>query len=326
MKTKVIIDTDPGIDDAIALLLALHAEELDVLGITTVAGNIDVERGTENALKIIEYCGRVDVPVYKGSDRPLVKPLTITDECHGVDGLGDIGLPAPQCRMQEEDAVDFIIDTVATYPNEVQIITIGPLTNIARAIEKNPKVMQQCAKIVSMGGAIGAGNMSPVAEFNYWVDPEAAAIVYRFSIPIQMVGLDVTTKFVLTPSDIEYIKLGGGKHKEILLRLYDYYAKYHWEYENVLGCYLHDPMTVAVACHPTLVESVHCNVQISTGDVTRGECVTDVIDVWGERKNCFASTSVNADAFRKYFFQTLYPELMPNYDLFNNNLKKIGSV
>jgi len=321
MSKKVILDVDPGIDDAIAILMALKSPELEVLGITTVAGNIDVERGTKNALSILDILGGLEIPVFKGHPRPLMKDINITNESHGKDGLANIYLPISKKKEGSIPADDFIIETIERNPNLVTIISLAPMTNIAYAIKKSPNVMKDTVKIISMGGGVKTGNMSPVSEFNYWTDPDAAAIVYNFCIPITMVGLNVTTKVVITPNDFKLIEKMNSAISKFINSIKDFYMNYYWEYENIMGCVLHDPMAVAVACEPELIQYNCCNVQISTDGITRGECVADLVDMWKKRKNCKVALQVNNKRFRDRLYSTLFPEFMDLYRKYNKFLQ-----
>src|SRR5699024_6464298 len=211
---KVILDCDPGIDDALALMLALSLPGLDVIGITVVCGNVPVEKGVKNALKILELMNRTEIPVYAGEAKPLVRPYVDAMDTHGGDGLGESAFPDPAGSPAEADAVSYLSDVLLS-EEQVSVIALGPLTNLARLLERSPEAFARIQELVSMGGTYKShGNCSPVAEYTYWCDPDAAAKVFEAyaSLPelsgknIHMIGLDVTRKIVLTPNLIEYMK------------------------------------------------------------------------------------------------------------------------
>lgn len=322
MRKKVIIDTDPGIDDSIALLLALNSPKLEVLGITTTVGNIGIDLTTQNALKLVDFCSK-NIPVYKGAEAPLKKQVEISDDCHGKDGMGNINLPDSNRQPETQSAPDFLIEIGKRYHEEVSIISLGPMTNLATAIQKDPGAMSNFKEIISMGGGVGIGNMSPVAEFNYWVDPEAAKVVYDFTIPVTMIGLNVTTQVVFTPTDFDFIKKLGGEMSELIYNMQTHYINYYWETERVLGSIAHDVLAVAVACDPKLVETVHCNVDIATDGITRGECVADLIGVWGQKKNCHVALQVDEEGFKDMFFEKLFPENAQEYEYYKEFLTQL---
>lgn len=321
-RKKVIIDTDPGIDDALALMYAFSSPELEILGITVSAGNTSLERTAKNALKIGDLAGS-PVPVYKGAERPLRKEAYISGETHGEDGLGDANLPESDRAPEDMRASDFMLEMARKYPGEVTIIALAPLTNLAEAIEKDPKAMKQIREIVSMGGAVATGNMSPVAEFNYWFDPEAAKIVYDFDVPVTMIGLNVTTRVLFTPIDFSFIEKLEGNFAKTITRIQKYYVDFYWKWEKTLGCVAHDVLAVAAACDPSLVETVHCHVDIATDGITRGECVADLVDAWKQRKNSFVAVGVDAEAFRDSFYRKLFPHASEEYAAFQAFRQKL---
>jgi purine nucleosidase len=323
VSKKVIIDTDPGIDDTLALLLALHSPELDVVGVTTAAGNVGLERTTQNALNVLDFCNK-NIPVYKGAERPLIKPVYQSDTTHGQDGMGNIHLPDSLRTSEVLSAVDYLIEMGRRHPGELSLIALAPLTNIAEAILKDPDAMMNYKEIISMGGGIGTGNMSPVAEFNYWFDPEAAKIVYDFAIPITMVGLNVTNNIILTPTDFKFIEKLGGTTAEFINSIQGHYVDFYWENDGILGCVAHDPLAVAVACDPDIVQTTHCHVDIATDGISRGECVIDVLHAWQGRKNCFVATQVHANRFRDLFFTKLFPHGAEQYDRYKRFLERLN--
>ncbi|MFE8699853.1 nucleoside hydrolase [Cytobacillus sp. FJAT-54145] len=320
---KVIIDSDFGIDDAVAVLLALESKDFEVLGITTVYGNVDIKQATNNAYFLLEQWN-YNIPIFRGEEMPLEKDLYISTETHGKNGLGNIIVNKDYEPADQKDAWEFIIEMVERYPEEITVITLGPLTNIASAILKNPTAMIKVREIVSMGGGILKGNMSPVAEFNIWCDPEAAKIVYDAEIPIKMVGLDVTHRVILTPNHIEFVKLIGGEKGEFLGKILDYYTSYYWNHERILGCVMHDPLAVAIAANQSLAKYVHSHVDISLNGITRGECVVDLVDAWCNQKNADVAVDVFPEEFFDYFFRSLFRNNVNQYLEYKEFQQKIN--
>ena len=242
---KLIIDTDPGIDDALALLLALAAkDELDVTAITTVNGNVGVDQVTENVFRILDVAGRSDIPVYKGNGKPLMRENDNCEEFHGDDGLGNLGFKEVPGTVKEESAVDFLIRKVREEKGEITLVPIGPLTNIAQAVQKDPEFARNVKEVVIMGGAEHGGNMSPCAEFNFWTDPEAAKIVFQAGFErVTMVGLDATSYVFLSPTLRELLYLINTPVSRFIHKITRVYADGHWEIEKKLGCELCDVLT-----------------------------------------------------------------------------------
>ena len=289
MRRKIIIDTDPGQDDAIAILLALASpEELDVLAIVAVAGNVGLHHNATNARKIIELAGRPEVPVYAGCARPIRRPLVTAEHVHGETGLDGPDLPAPGVPLQAQHGVDYIIDTLmAADSGTITLCTLGPLTNIAMALIKQPAIAPRIAEIVMMGGAyFEVGNITPAAEFNIYVDPEAADIVMRCGAPITMLPLDVTHQMQSTPERLAaLLALGNntGKAAHAMLTFSETFdlAKYGWA-----GAPLHDPTVIAWLLRPELFSGRHCNVEIELASaLTAGMTVADYWHVTGRDRN-----------------------------------------
>ncbi len=278
MARKVILDMDPGIDDALAILLACRSPELEVLGITTVAGNTYAERGAVNALKTLEVLGRRDVPVYVGQRKPLLRSYEPEEWVHGSDGLGDVGIPEPAGKPEEGRAVDFIVETVMdSGPGEVTIVATGPLTNIAAALILEPRVAERLQELVIMGGAYGLtpygfGNSTPVSEFNIYCDPEAAKIVFDSGAPLTAVGLDVTTdpKAVITKELHERLSEKGSETARFAAKI----SRRHIDLFGSVA--LHDPMAVAYALDKSLLKTRRYHVTVVLGEgVTRGQTIVD---------------------------------------------------
>ena len=246
---KLIIDTDPGIDDALALLLALAAkDELDVTAITTVNGNVGVDQVTENVFRILDVAGRSDIPVYKGNGKPLMRENDNCEEFHGDDGLGNLGFKEVPGTVKEESAVDFLIRKVREEKGEITLVPIGPLTNIAQAVQKDPEFARNVKEVVIMGGAEHGGNMSPCAEFNFWTDPEAAKIVFQAGFErVTMVGLDATSYVFLSPTLRELLYLINTPVSRFIHKITRVYADGHWEIEKKLGCAILIMMTRTIS-------------------------------------------------------------------------------
>lgn len=258
---RLIIDCDPGTDDAVALFLAFASGELDVLGVTTVAGNAPLALTSINALKVCELAGRVEVPVFAGCDRPLVRALETAVHVHGETGLGGADLPLPRRPLQERHAVDFIVETLRDSGGDVTLAPMGPLTNIATAIGSAPEIVSNIRRIVLMGGAIGRGNVTPAAEFNVYVDPHAAAAVFASGVPVVMIGLDVTHRALATADRIAALnRLGNaaGRTAAALLR--------HYGGEGGQGVPLHDPCVIAYLLKPDLFEGRPARVTVETAE------------------------------------------------------------
>ncbi|MCZ2720633.1 nucleoside hydrolase [Marinomonas sp. 15G1-11] len=253
MSRKVIIDTDPGIDDAMAILFAFETEQLDVLGLTTTFGNVPVDLATKNALILTELAG-VDVPVAKGVAVPLeITPRPHADFVHGSDGFGNINWPDPKGKALEISAAQFIIDTVKAHPGEVTLIALGPLGNLATALEMAPEIADLVDEVILMGGAaIEYGNVSPVAEANIINDPHAADKVFTASWQVTMIGLDVTHQVLLENSLLERIKESRPEHGDFLHQASQYYIQFYRDRLNVEGCFFHDASTIAYAMEPDI--------------------------------------------------------------------------
>ncbi|MCS6759829.1 MAG: nucleoside hydrolase [Candidatus Devosia euplotis] len=309
MSRKIIIDTDPGQDDAVAILLALASpQELDVLAIVAVAGNVGLHHNATNARKIVELAGRPEIPVYAGCSRPIRRPLVTAEHVHGVTGMDGPDLPAPQVPLQAQHGVDCLIETLMTAePGTITLCTLGPLTNIAMALIKQPAIASRIAEIVMMGGAyFEVGNITPAAEFNIYVDPEAADIVMRCGAPITMLPLDVTHQMQSTPERLAAIlELGNASATAVHAMLtfsetFDL-AKYGWA-----GAPLHDPTVIAWLLRPELFEGRHCNVAIETAsELTMGMTVADYWHVTGRGRNVNYLRHGNAEGFYALLEQRL---------------------
>ena len=315
MVRKIILDVDTGVDDAMAIMLACLSPELKVDLITTVSGNVHVDKTSVNSLKILEAIGVEDVPVAKGLSKPLLRKLETAEDFHGKDGLGDSNLPEPKLKLLEKHAVDLIIEKVMnSKKGEFTIVTTGPLTNLGFALIKEPEIAKRVNEIVIMGGAFGIspygyGNATPVSEFNMYVDPEAAKIVLGSGAKITMVGLDVTTKpdTLITMEKYEEISSSKSKPAQIIAKITKKLIERYGAYA------LHDPMAVAAAIDRSLfkVEKYHVEVLTSDG-ITRGQTVADrrewmklLDENWEKRKNVHVCVDVNSEKFLTLFMKRL---------------------
>lgn len=308
---KIIIDTDPGIDDAVAILLALAArEELDVLALTTVNGNVGVEQVTKNAFKILEIAGRSDIPVYKGNAKPLARENDHCEEFHGDDGLGNLEMEESQRMPEKESAVDFLIRKVREEKGELTLVPIGPLTNIAEAVKRDSEFVKNVKELVIMGGAEHGGNMSPHAEFNFWTDPEAAKIVFQAGFEkVTMIGLDATSYVFLDPTLRELLYLINTPVSRFIHRITRLYADGHWEIEKKLGCELCDVLTIAYLLDPAVVEKVDAFVDVETSGLCDGASVVYRTKYYPDKiKNCEVAVKADTKRFFALFFGKLFPE------------------
>ena len=301
MPHPILLDCDPGHDDAIALLLALASPELDLLGVTTVAGNQTLEKTTANAIRVLDFVGRGDIPVAAGADRPLIREPFVAAYVHGETGLDGPDLPPPQRAPLAQHAVDFLADRIRERKGAVTLVPTGPLTNVALLLALHPDARPE--RIVLMGGAIAEGNVTPAAEFNIWCDPEAAARVFASGIDVTMIGLDVTHK-----------ALFGDRHKaqlegevgEMVRELLAFYGSFHKEAYGWDGSPIHDAVAVAHVSHPNLVETLKRGVKIDTeSELSRGRTL---VDLWRRARwepNCHVGVDIDADAFLGLLVQRL---------------------
>jgi inosine-uridine nucleoside N-ribohydrolase len=288
----IVLDCDPGHDDAIALLLALASPELDVRAVTTVAGNQTLDKTTRNALRVLELAGRTDIPVAAGAERPLVRAQWTAAYVHGESGLDGPDLPEPRARPLERHAVDIIAELVDP---SVTLVAIGPLTNVALLLAMHPYCRP--ARIVLMGGAIGEGNVTPAAEFNIWVDPEAAKRVFESGVPITMVGLDVTHKALATPRHADAMRASGRVGKAVAEML-DFYGRFHHDEYGWEGSPIHDAVALAYLARPNLLSVQACAVEIETqSELSRGRTLVDLWGRTGREANADVAVDIEADTF-----------------------------
>lgn len=299
--SRIIIDTDPGQDDAVAILLALASpDEIEVLGITAVAGNVPLPLTQRNARIVCELAGRTDVPVYAGCAAPLKRKLVTAEHVHGRTGLDGPDLPEPTMPLAEGHAVDFIIDTLRREPaGTVTLCPLGPLTNIATAFSRAPDIVERVARIVLMGGAyFEVGNITPTAEFNIYVDPEAADIVFKSGAKIVVMPLDVTHKALVTKARNDAFRALGTPVGIAVAQMTDFFERFDKEKYGSAGAPLHDPCVTAYLIRPELFSGRHINVMVETGsDLTLGMTVADWWRVSGRAANATFMGDIDADGF-----------------------------
>ena len=293
---KIIIDCDPGHDDMMAIMLAEASKEVELLGITTVAGNQTGDKTFANALKVVALIG-ADIPVARGCDKPLVRELVTAPQFHGQSGLDGADLPEPKTDPVKEHAADFIISTVKKN-GRVTLVPTGPLTNVALALTKAPEIKNNIERIVLMGGGMRDSNVTPAAEFNIYVDPEAAKIVFDSGIPVTMVGLDVTNRAIMTMEDIEKLNNPGGRVSDVVVPLLRFFAKANKDIFNLPGAPLHDALAVASVIDPEVIKTKHRRVDIETsGELTRGMTLVDIYQVTGKVPNADVALDLDNGKF-----------------------------
>jgi inosine-uridine nucleoside N-ribohydrolase len=274
-KKRVIIDTDPGTDDALAILLALNSPEMKVEAITAVPGNVVAKQSLENALKLVSLAGRCDIPVAAGAQHPLMQKTYTATYWHGKNGLADIELPEPKCKADPRFGPDLIIELVHKYPHEITLIPIGPLTNIALAVSKDPSIVPLVKDIVIMGGSISGGNVNGAAEANIFGDPEAAQIVFNAGWTVTMVGSDVGERTLMTRKHLAELEEGHGPENDVATKIARFYIE-RSEKNGWPGAAMYDPLAVSVVIDPTLVKLKDMHVDVETrGEFTRGETVAN---------------------------------------------------
>lgn len=311
-RKKIILDCDPGHDDAVAILLALASpDELELLGITCVAGNVPLGLTRKNALLACELAGAPQTRVYAGCSRPMVRQLVTAEAVHGQSGLdlpGGLTLPEPTMKLESRHAVDFIIDTLlAAPPGTITLCPTGPLTNIAMAMVREPAIVDRITEIVFMGGAaITPGNVTPAAEFNIYVDPHAAEVVLRSGVPLVMMGLDVTHQVLVTDERKAAIRGLGGRAAQIVSELMTFYCAYDIDRYGMEGGPLHDPCVIAYLIDESLFELKQVNVEVeTTSPLTLGETVVDWWGITDRHPNCRVAKRADASRFFELLNQRL---------------------
>ncbi|MGZ4187857.1 MAG: nucleoside hydrolase [Solirubrobacteraceae bacterium] len=294
--TDIILDCDPGHDDAIALLLALASPELRLLGVTTVSGNQTLDKTTANAIRVLDHVDRHDVPVAAGAARPLIRERHVAAEVHGETGLDGPDLPPPSREPEPTHAIDWIAHALQTSPTPVTLVPTGPLTNVALFLTRYPELATKIERVVLMGGAVGEGNVTPAAEFNIWADPEAAHLVFTSGLDVTMVGLDVTHKALITTAHTEALA-DAGKAGKLVADLFAFYAQFHAREYGWDGAPVHDAVAMAHVIDPTLLETVHRGVVVDIGgELPRGRTHVDLRGrTWAP--NCHVAIDIDAERF-----------------------------
>ena len=307
MKRKIIIDCDPGIDDALAILLALNSPELEVVAITIVCGNVPTELGVKNASKILWLADRKNIPIYCGETSPQDRPLITAQDTHGMDGLGETNFTELPYLFIKNNAVDFLIESAS---QDMHLVALGPYSNLRRAFEKDSKKMNRYGSIFSMGGNYRAqGNCSAVAEYNFWVDPEAADFVFKsIDEPITLLGLDVTRQIVLTPHHRQWL---AGLDNPVAKFIYDitqFYVDFHLKQEGLAGCVINDPLVIAYLLFPEMGTGISAHLNV----VCKGENMgQSVIDPDHQNHNVYMLTKINSNFFFRLFFERVIGATTP---------------
>lgn len=304
MKKKIIIDTDPGIDDALAILLATHIDEYELLGITLVSGNVHADLGLFNLFRLSKQW-KVKFPIYQGTKTPLVREFVDAKETHGEDGLGNTNLEYEEYEYSTE-GVEFILKTLREN-DDVTIFALGPLTNIATALQRDAEAFTH-ARVISMGGAFRSyGNCSPVAEYNYWVDPHAADYVLKhLPRPLEIVPLDVTRKFLLTPSMVSFMERLDVETGKFIRKLTDFYMDFHWEYEGIIGAVINDPVTMIVERCPHLFQRGEYFCEVEMESKTMGMLVVDEKNFYRQKPNAIVYEDMDEKEAMTFFLKTLF--------------------
>ncbi|HSL46116.1 MAG TPA: nucleoside hydrolase [Anaerolineales bacterium] len=303
MPKRILFDTDPGIDDALAILFALASPELAVEGLSIVHGNCSLEQATRNALAVLELANASHVPVAVGCKLPLVQPSLLAPETHGATGLGYANLPEPRAMPIGQHGVDFLIEKILASPGKITLVAIGPLTNIALAIRQEPRIVHALKELIVMGGAIRSeGNTTALAEFNTYVDPHAAQIVYHAGIPTTLVPLDVTYQCILTPDDVNRLLKTESPITQFVADATRFYMEFHDEYQKINGCVINDPLALALTFAPELCAYQELPVDVDlSGGISMGKTVADFYNYGKKPANMRVAMGVRARNFIDLF-------------------------
>lgn len=301
--TRIILDSDPGIDDSLAIILALASPEIKLEGITIVHGNCSVEQGTRNALNLLNLTGASRIPVYQGYGVPIIKPPLFAPETHGLSGLGYAELPDTGPAPEKKHAVEYLIDAFDQSPGEITLVAVGPLTNIAGAIRLDPTISDKIKEIFIMGGAIKhGGNTTPLAEFNIFADPHAAHIVFQSGIPITLTPLDVTYQCLLTADDVRSIQEKESRIADFIADATRFYIEFHDSYQGIEGCIINDPLALALVYAPELCQyqDLFVGVDYSPGPAL-GKSYADFFRMEKKRPNMRVAMEVSSRDFIDHF-------------------------
>jgi purine nucleosidase len=307
MVKRILFDTDPGIDDACAILLALASPEISVEGLSIVHGNCSLEQGTTNALSVLELANATHIPVAKGCELPLVQPSLLAPETHGDSGLGYAKLSKPRARPVGQHAIDFLIEKILSSPGEITLVAIGPLTNIALAIRQEPRIVEAVKELIIMGGAMRhEGNTTALAEFNTYADPHAAHMVYHSSMPMTLVPLDVTYQCILTPGDVRRLQKIDSPITAFIAEATRFYMEFHDEFQKIEGCVINDPLALALTFAPELCtyQELPVDVDIS-GGIAMGKTVADFYNYSKKPANVKVALGVRARDFINLFIERM---------------------
>jgi purine nucleosidase len=307
MPKKIIFDTDPGIDDACAILLALASPELSVEGLSIVHGNCSLEQATKNALCVLELAHASHIPVAKGCELPLVQPSLLAPETHGDTGLGYAKLPEPRTKPTVQHGSDFIIEKIMSSPGEITLVAIAPLTNVALAIRQEPRIVNAIKELIIMGGAIRSeGNTTALAEFNTYVDPHAAHIVYHAGIPTTLVPLDVTYQCILTPRHVQKLRQVDSPITKFVEDATRFYMEFHDEFQSIEGCVINDPLALALTFAPELCTYRELPVEVDiSGGISMGKTIGDFYNYNKKPANMKVALGVNARGFIELFIERI---------------------
>ena len=304
---RILIDTDPGIDDSLAIMLALASPELALEGLSVVHGNCSVEQAAINGLSILELAGAGHIPLAKGCGLPLVQPSLLAVETHGDTGLGYAKLPAPQSKPVGQHGCDFLIDQILSNPGEMTVVAIGPLTNVALAIRREPRIVSLLKELIIMGGAIRhEGNQTALAEFNTYVDPHAAHIVYHAGIPTTLVPLDVTYQCVLTKPDVDRLLRIDSPMMRFIADATRFYMEFHDEYQSIEGCVINDPLALALTFAPELCDYQELYVDVDIfSSVSLGKTFADFYKFTKKPANMRVALGVRNKDFIEMFLERM---------------------
>ena len=307
MTKRIILDTDPGIDDSLAILLALASPEITLEGLSVIHGNSSTKQGTINALSVLELAKTSHIPVYRGCDLPLVQPSLLAPETHGDQGIGYGKLSAPLGRPQLQKGCDFLIEKIMSSPGEIILVAIGPLTNIALAIRQEPRIVENVKEVFIMGGALRhEGNTTPLAEFNTYVDPHAAHIVFHSGMPITLTPLDVTYQCIFTKQDVEQLLKIDSPITKFIADATRFYMEFHDEYQKIDGCAINDPMTLALTFMPELCDYQELYVDVDlSGGVSMGKTFADFYHLTQKPANMKVALGIRPRDFMELFLERM---------------------
>ena len=306
-KKRIILDTDPGIDDSLAILLALASPEISLEGLSVVHGNSSTQQGTINALSVLELAKASYIPVYQGCDLPLVQPSLLAPETHGEQGIGYAKLSAPLGQPKVQKGSDYLIEKIMSSPGEITLVAIGPLTNIALAIRQEPRIVENVKEVFIMGGAIRhEGNTTPLAEFNTYVDPHAAQIVFHSGMPITLTPLDVTYECVFTKDDLSRLLRIDSPITKFIADATRFYMEFHDEYQSIEGCVINDPMTLALTFMPEICDYQELYVDVDlSGGVSMGNTFADFYKMTKKPANMKVALGVRPRDFMELFLERM---------------------